>query len=133
MPGLKHLHTYAKAKTKHYFRCVHPECTHYTHRENLRGKKAMCKCGRDFILPETFSNNNEFSRPELKCYLCRNTKKNKAMRVGEAIIDSLLLTHHSMEIVLNKPKAEVAQEEFPLDDSTQLGLEGLEDDLDEDD
>lgn len=52
MAALNHLHTYERMrKPKHeYFRCIHPDCSHYTHRDLLPGKRSVCSCGEEFIL-----------------------------------------------------------------------------------
>ena len=52
MPALKHLHTYERMNRPKdsYFRCIHPDCTHYIHKSLLSGKRASCSCGEEFIL-----------------------------------------------------------------------------------
>jgi len=66
----KHLHTYVRSKrNKKIYRCVHPDCTHYTDRDNLRGKRAMCRCGTSFIVEEKITDKH-LRRAELKCDVC---------------------------------------------------------------
>ena len=52
MPALVHVHTYERMrKPKHeYYRCLHPDCSHYIHKAFLSGKRALCSCGEEFIL-----------------------------------------------------------------------------------
>jgi hypothetical protein len=54
MPRLNsdHIHTFARSrKNKDIYKCIHPDCTHYTDREYLVGKRALCgKCASEFIL-----------------------------------------------------------------------------------
>lgn len=47
-----HVHTYRRIlKRPEYYRCVHPDCTHYMHRMYLPGKRTLCnKCQQPFIL-----------------------------------------------------------------------------------
>lgn len=48
----KHIHTYARIRKRPlYFRCTHPDCSHYNHKDLLIGKRARCPiCGESFIL-----------------------------------------------------------------------------------
>jgi len=50
MPIVEHLHTYRRVGKSATFCCYHPICTHFTKKEFLIGKKAMCRCGNPFIL-----------------------------------------------------------------------------------
>lgn len=65
------------------FKCDDPDCTSYAYKDLLVGKRAQCKCGREFIL----------SRIELKkklpqCEYCSNSKESKRKRdIAEAIAD----------------------------------------------
>lgn len=47
--SMKHLHTYQRVKTGVY-RCLHPDCSHYSKVEFIRGKRASCICGKSFLL-----------------------------------------------------------------------------------
>ncbi len=50
---MKHLHTYKRIKQgeRHIFKCVHPDCTHFTSRELLLGKRSLCpNCQKPMIL-----------------------------------------------------------------------------------
>jgi hypothetical protein len=51
MAVMKHLHIYEKIKDKPgYFRCLHPDCTHFAKRSLIIGKRASCVCGEPFVL-----------------------------------------------------------------------------------
>jgi hypothetical protein len=52
MPSLNHVHTYERMRKpqQQYFRCLHPDCSHYINRAFLPGKRATCACGEEFIL-----------------------------------------------------------------------------------
>ncbi len=70
MPSIKHAHTYARIKgKKHFYRCIHPDCTFHANRELLKGKRATCKCGREFIISERIDDKH-LRRAELKCDIC---------------------------------------------------------------
>ncbi|MEK6878920.1 MAG: hypothetical protein AABY22_04895 [Nanoarchaeota archaeon] len=47
-----HIHEYERSRySKEIYRCVHPQCHHYTKRGYLVGKEALCsKCKNTFIL-----------------------------------------------------------------------------------
>jgi len=83
MPSLKHIHTYAQYKgRKGYFKCIHPECTHFTSRELVLEKKSCCtSCGGEFILDYE---NTQMVRP--RCLMCRDTKKAKAFQIGKRLL-----------------------------------------------
>jgi hypothetical protein len=52
MPSIKHTHQYQRHPLrKGYFRCAHPQCTHYYEQRLLVGKESVCNgCGAKFIL-----------------------------------------------------------------------------------
>lgn len=54
MAGAKHLHTYEQIRSRpDYYRCLHPDCSHYTHRDLLPHKRVLCPfCQRPFILDQ---------------------------------------------------------------------------------
>ena len=82
MPKLKHAHTYEKMKTRpNYFRCIHPDCTHFTSKEHIVGKKATCVCGALFILrtPDL-----RLKRPH-----CENCGKSELQKERIALRDKL--------------------------------------------
>jgi len=48
---MKHYHTYERMKDRReYYRCIHPDCSHYIKKTLLHGKRAACLCGDTFIL-----------------------------------------------------------------------------------
>lgn len=51
MPSIRHAHTYERMKSRpDYYRCIDPDCTHFTHKELMNGKRATCPCGNEFVL-----------------------------------------------------------------------------------
>lgn len=48
----KHLHTYQRVKGKRdVYKCIHPDCTHFTQKELIVGKRADCPfCHNSFVL-----------------------------------------------------------------------------------
>jgi len=66
----KHLHIYMRVPgRKDYYMCMHPDCTHYTHKSFLLNKRALCYfCHEPFII----------SRATLRLakLRCENCKKN---------------------------------------------------------
>lgn len=47
-----HLHIYKRIRGRSkYYRCAHPDCSHYNHKDLLLDKRAMCPyCGQSYIL-----------------------------------------------------------------------------------
>jgi len=91
MPVLDHLHTYERIKDRpEYFKCIHPLCYHFIHKDLLELKKAMCRCGDSFIL-----NREELKKKSPKCSNCiktRNRKSNSSLRTEEiaGVIEDLI-------------------------------------------
>ena len=87
MPSLRHVHTYAQYKgRKGYWKCIHPECSHFAPKELVVGKKACCtQCNGEFILNYE---NMQMVRP--RCLNCRDTKEAKAYKLGKAILSQQL-------------------------------------------
>jgi len=49
--NMKHSHTYESIRTRPgFYRCIHPDCSHYINRIYMQGKRAQCKCGNTFLL-----------------------------------------------------------------------------------
>lgn len=84
MSSLKHTHSYTRYRKK-YFRCTHPECTHYIDKEFLKGKLNRCACGVEFILTS-----EDLKRALPKCKNCSATKEAKAYRAAKGAVGDLL-------------------------------------------
>lgn len=85
--AIKHLHTYRRSKTNSdIYRCLDPDCTHYTHREFIEGKRALCgKCRSEFIV----------SKEQLKnalpvCINCSHSNAAKAHRGVKTELEKIL-------------------------------------------
>jgi len=51
MPGVKHVHCYERVSKKpNLYRCIHPDCSHYRDKSLLKGKRAVCVCGKEYFL-----------------------------------------------------------------------------------
>ena len=75
MPSLKHVHKYIRVspKSKTFYMCAHPECSHREYKVFLRGKVAVCNhCDGEFILDHYAL---LLSKPI--CMKCRDTKDSR--------------------------------------------------------
>ena len=82
----KHLHTYERhRKRKNLYRCIDPDCTHVTDKDMLQGKRAMCKCGEEFILSRYDLNYLKTPR----CENCSNTQDAKKKRESKILFDAI--------------------------------------------
>lgn len=97
MPALKfnpdgsiHVHTYVRkgeGRKVKYYRCEHPKCTHYDHKDNIRGKETLCAiCKKNkFILN---SEHLKMARP--RCLDCSQTSEAKNIRENKKILEETL-------------------------------------------
>lgn len=71
MPTLNHLHTYERIRrNKNRYRCIHPRCTHFSTKELIIGKSALCTlCQNEFIL-DAYA----LSLKSPRCEKCRRRK-----------------------------------------------------------
>ena len=54
----------------HVWRCVLPDCTHYLHKEMVKGKRSLChKCGATFLMTT-----EHILREKPKCENCIDRK-----------------------------------------------------------
>lgn len=84
MPKKDHIHTFVKYKKRPgFFRCLHPDCTAIFDKEFLRGKRALCSCGRDFILTR-----EDLRRATPKCMNCSDTKQARAFQAAQSLIEN---------------------------------------------
>ena len=87
MPSLTHTHQYVQYKGRAgFWRCAHPQCSHYTDRESVLGKLSLCNnnCGTEFILDV-----EALLRRRPLCLNCSNTKKARAFRAGQKMMEAL--------------------------------------------
>lgn len=87
----KHLHTYERVKgSTTRYRCIHPDCTHFTLKSLLKGVRAVCNgCLESFIM-----SGESLRRVRPKCQNCIRSGKNhnKVKNLGpseEAILEIL--------------------------------------------
>lgn len=84
MPSLKHLHTFERVKIKKdVYRCIHPDCSHYTKKDYLRGKRAKCICGNDFIVTAKAL---RLKHPH--CDACSKILKTSKIEIIEQVLNS---------------------------------------------
>lgn len=90
-------HIYERSKpNKEVYRCIHPDCTHYTAKAMLLGKRSECpKCKDLFIL----------TRLKLKnklptCDACSKSPKAAELREAKKIVEGLDLTNNINDIAL---------------------------------
>ncbi|KKL81551.1 hypothetical protein LCGC14_1993650 [marine sediment metagenome] len=85
---MTHPHTYERVRgSKHLYRCIHPDCSHYTHKKFLKGKRAICNgCLEEFALTTI-----ALRRARPKCNTCRASfkRKEKSSELTERIEESL--------------------------------------------
>lgn len=76
------LHEYERSKdNKEYYRCIHPDCTHYQRRGRLEGKRAIChKCKNPFILSWA-----QLRNKYPVCDFCTKSPKAEALRAARDI------------------------------------------------
>jgi hypothetical protein len=94
----QHLHTYKRdRKKKHLFRCIDPDCTHYTYKHLLEGNRAACNdCHGEMILSVY---NLKTARPK-----CDNCAKHKKAREFQTIKQMSEITNLFNPIEMEPPK-----------------------------
>jgi hypothetical protein len=94
MASLKHLHTYERSKhSMEVYRCIHPQCTHFTRRELIVGKEIMCsKCHQPTIArnEQLHAGHNKIGVKQLTCIMCSNSPKRFAIQAIEDVLGSVL-------------------------------------------
>lgn len=114
MPALKHVHTYIRSpKNKKIFKCLHPDCSHYASIDDLRGKRAHCTCGVDFVLEMSITNRH-FKRKLIKCDNCIKTGNVKRDVAAAVIMDEAM--HPQVDTVLSLPGSDPIQLELDAPD-----------------
>jgi len=112
MASLKHPHIYKRLK-KDYYRCVHPDCTHFIHKKLLLGKRAACTdCGGEFIL--TYEN---LRRAACKCPMCSNTKESKMAQLASSVMEKILENNAIKDARLGEPIEPLEEEHEEIDES----------------
>lgn len=114
---LQHLHTYVlykdrsgKAFNDRWYRCGHPECTHFAPIEMVLNKKATCSnCGCEYILTREAAR-----RVYPRCLDCGNTKEGKLAKTAAAAMDKLFKVGVYSDFLLPDPPAALEQQ---IDDS----------------
>jgi len=83
MQSLKHIHEYMRvvnhdgSPDKNRFRCVHPDCSHWSFRNLLMGKRSICSiCHTQEIILDTES----LRRAKPRCFKCGNSEKDRNLR-----------------------------------------------------
>jgi len=78
----KHLHTYKQVRAgSNQFKCIHPECTHLSTKDLIKGNLALCNgCANEFILT-----GEALRRVYPKCSNCIKGSKNSIETIEEEI------------------------------------------------
>ena len=86
MASLKHVHSYIQVKgDRDLFMCNDPNCSHYTNRKFVIGKRSSCpKCGRYLILDW-----DALRRVRPLCRYCRRTKEAEELNRAQNIIEKI--------------------------------------------
>ena len=88
MAVLKHTHRYIRWKKETgLYRCAHPDCTHFTEKSFLLGKRSVCNlCGDEFVLTR-----EDLLLAQPRCPNCSNRAGNKQRRKLRELVDTLAL------------------------------------------
>jgi len=83
-----HIHIYTR-RDKSTFRCNHPDCTHWIHRKDVKGKRSICSiCLTNEIILTTKQLKLSFPR----CMSCSNTKEAKTIKERQELLKEIGLT-----------------------------------------
>jgi hypothetical protein len=87
------LHIYERSfSNKEIYRCIHPDCTHYTRRELLIGKRAeCCKCHQPFIISKSQLKvgQKKSGRKNLVCFTCTKSPKAAVAKEVADVLDDI--------------------------------------------
>ncbi|SRR6266498_2737814 len=96
-----HLHEYQRSVSSiEIYRCMHPDCNHYTRREFIVGKRALChKCKQPFIMTQKQLKAGQKVRGILHptCIFCSKSKKAKTLTNIEEILEKEVFSSSNIE------------------------------------
>jgi len=83
----RHLHIYQRsAKNKDIYKCIDPDCTHYTQKEMIEGKRVRCgKCKEQMIVPK-----DQLRNKLVVCVMCTKSRKGEKRKKVMNILDKIL-------------------------------------------
>lgn len=94
MASLKHLHSYERSKENmEIYRCVHPQCTHFTRRNLIVGKEITCtKCHLPTLArqDQLHAGQTKIGTKALTCVMCSNSPKRFALQAVEDVLANVL-------------------------------------------
>jgi hypothetical protein len=94
MASLKHLHSYERSvKNMEIYKCIHPQCTHFTRRELIVGKEVICtKCHQPTIArnEQLHAGHNQLGVRRLTCLMCSNSPKRFQIQAIEDVLAGVL-------------------------------------------
>jgi RNase P subunit RPR2 len=94
MASMKHLHSYERSKNNmEIYRCIHPQCTHFTRRELIVGKEVTCtKCHEPMIAKneQLHAGHNQIGVKKLTCLMCGNSPKRHQIQAIEDVLSDVL-------------------------------------------
>lgn len=112
MPPLKHVHCYEWVLDNHsLYRCIHPDCTHWRRKNLLRGKRAVCLCGKEFIL-----NHDSLKLKNPHCNNCplRNNNGKPKLNTSDEMISAALNEKPKESLEKTPPEIEIEIDDFEL-------------------
>ena len=86
-PPSKHLHIYQRSKNnKNIYKCVDPDCTHYTNKEFIENKRARCfKCKDEFVIPPS-----QLKNKNVVCDFCSKSTKSVKLNTIKSKLEDIL-------------------------------------------
>ena len=88
--GSPHVHEYVRVQDPQgkpiRYRCAHPDCTHFMHRNLLQGKRSICAVCHKTEIVMDYEN---LRRYEPRCFKCSGTKKAAAVRDKFSVLDEM--------------------------------------------
>ena len=93
MVDQNHIHIYRRLLERpDYYKCEHPDCTHYCHKMYLRNRRARCYlCQEPFVVTPKLIGNGRVAR--LRCEQCRIGKvksKGKVLTYIEKRLEEMM-------------------------------------------
>jgi transposase-like protein len=89
MPSLQHTHSYVRYRKgkKIYYKCDHPQCTHFAERDLIAGKESLCPECHKTVFVLTYE---DLKRAKPKCKNCSNTVEAQRYRAAKRVVGSVM-------------------------------------------
>src|SRR6266850_4410626 len=102
-----HIHEYERMKNKDFYRCIHPKCTHSTHKERILGKEVIChECKKPFIVGLD-KRRQQLKNRFMRCDFCVKSPKAVTAEMAKDIISRNIQELEAREMFkeINEDKA----------------------------